>query len=201
MMSLNLKLKLVLILFVAMALSACSTSKTSDGGAIIEDRQGTEFSEEPLYDEDGVLIGGISDGTGVEGAETRGVDGSISYDIEELNNPNSILAERIIYFALDSNLISDEYTLMIEAHARFLAENPDANVILEGHTDERGTREYNLALGERRAQSVRDYLLLQGASLSQIETISYGEERPARFDKGEGSWAENRRVEIIYQGL
>jgi peptidoglycan-associated lipoprotein len=87
---------------------------------------------------------------------------------------------------------------VIVAHGRFLAENPNLRVRTEGHTDERGTREYNLGLGERRAQSVQQMLMLQGARPEQIQVISYGEEMPAAFDSDEQSWAQNRRVELVY---
>jgi len=90
---------------------------------------------------------------------------------------------------------------MLEAHARFLASNPNAQVRLEGHTDERGSREYNIGLGERRAQSVRRVLMLQGATAAQVSTVSYGEERPAPGATGsdEESWRLNRRVELVYR--
>jgi len=86
----------------------------------------------------------------------------------------------------------------LEAHARYLAQHPSASVRLEGHADERGTREYNIALGERRAKAVERLLIVNGASTSQVETISYGEEKPAVLGSGEQSWAQNRRVELIY---
>jgi peptidoglycan-associated lipoprotein len=87
---------------------------------------------------------------------------------------------------------------VVAAHAKFLAAHPAARVRLEGHTDERGSREYNIGLGDRRAQSVRRALLLQGASDAQISTVSYGEERPAVLGHDEAAWAKNRRVEIVY---
>lgn len=173
-----------------LVLAACSSTKQSGEDIVIEDRQPSEFSTDisSADGEEGV----------VSGSETSGIGDSGSFLLEALDDPDSPLAERIIYFALDSNVIADEYTAMVEAHARFLAENPNVSVILEGHTDERGSREYNLALGERRAKSVRDFLLLQGASSSQIETISYGEERPAQDGQSEAEWTQNRRVEILY---
>ncbi|PCH60664.1 MAG: peptidoglycan-associated lipoprotein [Gammaproteobacteria bacterium] len=183
----------VLLAGAVFALVACSSTKQSGADVLIDDLESSEFSTE--NDDDGVLTGGLGDGNGVSGS---GIDGGDSFALEELNNPDSPLSERIIYFPVDSNVIGDEYTGMVEAHARFLAENPDINIILEGHTDERGSREYNLALGERRAQSVSDFLLLQGASSSQTETVSYGEERPAQSGQSEAFWGQNRRVEILY---
>ncbi len=186
----------LLLAVLLMAMAACSSTKQSGDGVEIEDRQPSEFSIED--DEEGVFTDGIGGDAGVTGAETGGIGADGAYSFEELNDPDSPLSERIIYFAVDSNVIGNEYTAMIEAHSRFLADNPSVNVILEGHTDERGTREYNLALGERRAKSVRDFLLLQGASSGQVETISYGEERPSQSGQAESFWGQNRRVEILY---
>ncbi len=186
----------LLLAALVLAMAACSSTKQSGDGVLIEDRQPSEFSTE--NGEDGVSVAGVGDNGGVIGSETSGIGSESTSSLAALEDPDSPLAERIIYFAVDSNVIGNEYTAMIEAHSRFLADNPNVNVILEGHTDERGTREYNLALGERRAKSVRDFLLLQGASSSQIETISYGEERAAQFGQGEASWGQNRRVEILY---
>lgn len=108
------------------------------------------------------------------------------------------LAERVIYFDFDSYEISSQYAAVIGAHARNLASSNPMKVRLEGHTDERGSREYNIGLGERRAQAVRRALMLQGAGDGQIVTVSYGEERPAQAGSEEAAWAKNRRVEIVY---
>jgi len=106
-------------------------------------------------------------------------------------------AARMIYFDFDSSEIRPEYAAVIASHARRLASNVTLTVRLEGHTDERGSREYNIALGERRAQAVRRALLLQGAGENQVATVSYGEERPAADGMTEEAWAQNRRVEIV----
>jgi peptidoglycan-associated lipoprotein len=108
------------------------------------------------------------------------------------------LAERVIYFEFDSYEISPQYSAMISAHARNLASSNPIKVRLEGHTDERGSREYNIGLGERRAQSVRRALMLQGVTDPQITTVSYGEERPAVQGSDESAYAKNRRVELVY---
>jgi len=115
-----------------------------------------------------------------------------------LDDPNSILAERTIYFDFDRNEVRDEFRDVIKAHADFLSSNPGARVTVEGHADERGTREYNIGLGDRRAGAVRQLLVLQGASSSQVETVSYGEERPAAMGHDEAAWDQNRRAEIVY---
>ncbi|SRR5579883_620861 len=109
-----------------------------------------------------------------------------------------LLAKRTIYFDFDSSEIKGEGTDIVAAHAKYLASHPSVHVRLEGNTDERGSREYNIGLGERRAQSVRRALLLQGASDSQISTVSYGAERPVDPGHDEAAWAKNRRVDIVY---
>jgi peptidoglycan-associated lipoprotein len=108
------------------------------------------------------------------------------------------LQNRTIYFDFDSSEVKSDYNSLITAHARYLAANPSTRVRLEGNTDERGSREYNIGLGERRAQSVRRALTLQGVAESQITTVSYGEERPAVTGHTEEAWARNRRVDIVY---
>lgn len=116
-----------------------------------------------------------------------------------LNEPDSPLSNRIIYFDWDSATIDDKSLILLEAHGSFIADNSRVSVRLEGHTDERGSREYNIALGDRRAQSVRRVLLFQGAVVDQIETISYGEEQPVLSGHNETAWGKNRRVELIYR--
>lgn len=127
-----------------------------------------------------------------------GKDGALT--IESLDDPNSPLSRRVLYFDLDSASISSEERETISIHAEFLSEHPEISVILEGHADERGTREYNLALGEKRAKSVAQLFLLQGVAKSQIQNISFGEERPVALDHNESAWRLNRRVEILYSG-
>lgn len=121
-----------------------------------------------------------------------------AYTGHPLDNPNSPLISKIVYFDFDKSMIKDEDKATLNAHADYLINNPAARVRLEGHADERGTREYNVALGERRAAAVHRYLTLKGVSFSQINTISYGEERPARMGHDESSWSLNRRVELVY---
>ena len=116
-----------------------------------------------------------------------------------LDDPNSLLAKRTVYFDFDESVILDQDRPILDAHAQYLSQNLGAAVTLEGHTDERGTREYNLALGERRAISVRQFMSLLGASSQQLRTVSYGEEQPAAREHNEEAWAQNRRVEIIYR--
>jgi peptidoglycan-associated lipoprotein len=108
------------------------------------------------------------------------------------------LKNRTIYFDFDSSEIRSDYSALITAHAHYLASNASIRVRVEGNTDERGSREYNIGLGERRAQAVRRALMLQGVAESQITTVSYGEERPAVTGHSEDAWSKNRRAEVVY---
>lgn len=108
------------------------------------------------------------------------------------------LDKRRVYFAFDSSSIDDENRAIVEAHAAYLSANPQIKVVLEGHTDERGSREYNLALGERRAQAVERMMRVLGLSADRVKTTSYGEEKPVALDHNESAWRLNRRVEIVY---
>ena len=110
----------------------------------------------------------------------------------------ALKSRSLIYFDYDSSEIKAEYIDVVAAHAAYLVKYPSARTRLEGHTDERGSREYNIGLGERRAQAVRRALLAQGAAEAQIATVSYGEERPAASGSDEAAYAQNRRVEITY---
>ncbi|HEY6482011.1 MAG TPA: peptidoglycan-associated lipoprotein Pal [Steroidobacteraceae bacterium] len=136
------------------------------------------------------------------GADTSGANaanaGSVGSDDETAGPQAGLLAKRVIYFDFDSSEIKAEGTEIVAAHAKFLASHASTRVRLEGNTDDRGSREYNIGLGERRAQAVRRALLLQGATEAQLSTVSYGAERPAVVGNGEEAWAKNRRVEIVY---
>jgi len=138
--------------------------------------------------------------TGAEasGANAAAAAGANAAEEETAGPQAGLLAKRVVYFDFDSSEIKGEGTDIVAAHAKYLASHSNARVRLEGHTDERGSREYNIGLGERRAQSVRRALLLQGASDGQITTVSYGEERPAAAGHDETAWAKNRRVEFVY---
>jgi peptidoglycan-associated lipoprotein len=133
------------------------------------------------------------------GPDTSGVDPNAAAEGDEAAGPQGgLLGRRVIYFDFDSSEIRGEGTEIVSAHARSLANSQGVRVRLEGHTDERGSREYNIGLGERRAQAVRRAMMLQGAGESQVSTVSYGEERPAAAGSDESAWAQNRRVEIVY---
>lgn len=110
------------------------------------------------------------------------------------------LSKRVIYFDYDSSAIKDEYRDIVQAHAEFLRASKEAKSVLQGHTDERGSRDYNLALGQRRAESVQQALILLGVEEAKLEAVSLGEEKPVKEGHDEESWSKNRRVEIYYQG-
>lgn len=138
-------------------------------------------------------------GTASQGAGDAGVTSApLGDDTAAAGPQGELLGKRIIYFEFDRAELKPQDTALITAHAQYLAAHPGTRVRLEGHTDERGTREYNIGLGERRAQTVRRALLLQGVAESQVATVSYGEERPAAAGSDEMAWAQNRRVEIVY---
>jgi len=169
--------KLLLVILISGLLTACGSDPKKDKSSATEER--SQASE--------------SEGAQSYGAGTRSTTG-----LEALNDPNSPLSVRVIYFEYDSSEIGAEFRGVIEAHAAFLAANPNITVSLEGHADERGSREYNLALGERRALTVKRQMTVLGTAPSQLRTVSYGEERPVIDGHDERSWSQNRRVEIIY---
>ena len=191
--------KLHLLVLAAVFISACQSTgdqMTDDGGlAAIDDQSKIDAGS-------GTMDGSGSDATSLDGSD----GGSLTPIVEEpilttqqlLDKADSPLATRIIYFEFDSAKISDDSLSLLEAHGNFIAGNGNVSVRLEGHTDERGSREYNIALGDRRAQSVRRVLLFQGASSDQLETISYGEEQPVMMGHEESAWSKNRRVELVY---
>ncbi len=139
------------------------------------------------------------------GAESQGAQGGANANGGPFGNQSSIpgpqqglLGQRTIYFGFDSSVIKGQGTAIVAAHAKYLADHPNARVRLEGNTDERGSPEYNIGLGMRRAQSVREAMLLQGASADQITVVSYGAERPVDPAHNRAAWAKNRRVNIVY---
>jgi peptidoglycan-associated lipoprotein len=142
--------------------------------------------------------GAQSDGAAANGAAGGAGAGAAGSDVDVAGPQEGILAQRIIYFAFDSSDISGDGTALVAAHAHYLVAHPNLHVRLEGNTDERGSREYNIGLGERRAQAVRRSMLLQGVAETQLSTVSYGAERPAVDGHDESAWSKNRRVVINY---
>ena len=188
--------RLAFILTAAVVLAACEgTAGTveDDTGAVSQTSIGvsTSGTGDESVSSTGTTITG---GTGATGTGTSGeIQG------HPLDNPTGELAARTIYFDFDSSEVPESELGSIEAHARYLSEHSGALITLEGHGDERGSREYNIALGEQRAVAVRQLMTLLGATDPQIHTISYGEERPAADGHDDSAWKLNRRVEIIYR--
>ncbi len=164
---------------VALASGCSSMGKKADGDAAIEDRG----------------MGAVQEGAVSEGYGTGGMFQGMSID-----DPASPLYQRVIYFEFDSSEVRAADRELLTNHATYMAQNANVRVVLEGHADERGSREYNIGLGDRRAQAVRRMLELQGVGAQQISTVSYGEEKPAVDGHDESAWSQNRRVELIYQG-
>ncbi|MGD9599080.1 MAG: peptidoglycan-associated lipoprotein Pal [Steroidobacteraceae bacterium] len=156
-------------------------------------------SKKPVQQPDTGTTQSAGAGAGTQGAGSEGVTSApLGDDTASAGPQGELLSKRIIYFGFDRAELKPEDAALVAAHAQYLASHPDTRVRLEGHTDERGTREYNIGLGERRAQTVRRALLLQGVAETQVATVSYGEERPAAAGSDEVAWAQNRRVEIVY---
>lgn len=182
--------KLLLISVLAMSVAACGDRiKPGDVGDVAP---GSENMN------DGATAGGIDGGMGFGGTALEGGK-LISYEKNAINDPNNVLSEKIVYFAFDSNAVGDDYLELVKHHGKYLSFNTNASVRLEGHADERGTREYNVALAEQRAQAVKKIMLYEGAGNEQISIISYGEEKPVSFGHDDESMSLNRRVEIVYQ--
>jgi peptidoglycan-associated lipoprotein len=130
---------------------------------------------------------------------TKPVDNSPPPMVDPLNDPKSILAKRSVYFEFDRSGINDSDIPVVEAHGRYLVDHRVRTVRIEGNCDERGGREYNLALGQRRADAVRERLKVLGVSTNRVETVSLGKEKPRNAGHTEGAWAENRRADIVYK--
>jgi len=137
------------------------------------------------------------DGT-YSGVEAKGIGDAKGYPGGAFDDPRNPLSKSTVYFLYDSTDLKPEYEPIVEAHAKYLASHPFARVTLEGHADERGSREYNIALGEQRANVVARKIGLQGVSNRQIRTVSYGEEKPVARGHNETAWQLNRRVQIVY---
>lgn len=192
-MSVNKLGKLAVIGFSTAIIAGCSTTATeTDTSTVAEDAasssqaQGTDATTDQAF------------GTGQGGSLT-----SVIVEDDAMANEAAVdpLAgvETVFYFDFDKSIVRPESREALAKHAQFLVNNPDARVVLEGHADERGTREYNMALGERRAKAISRYLTIQGVAASQIETVSFGEEVPVAFGSNSDAWQLNRRVEVRYE--
>jgi len=169
--------KLLIPALLAALIVGCSSTPVPDenAGAPVESRSGSGVTP--------VTAGGL---------DSRGLP-------RELTDPKSVLSQRSIYFDLDKYEVKDEYKDLVAAHAKYLVANKGFKVLIQGNTDERGSREYNLALGQKRAEAVRRALTLVGASDGQIEAVSLGEEKPAVSGSSEDAYSQNRRVELRYR--
>ena len=179
--------RLILIVLLAGFVAAC----TGSGGTTVDDGMN-----------DGSTASGESGGATASGVDsaTLGEGGEFSEDMGMdmgMGDHSAHLDNRIVYFEFDQSEVTAAYAEMLEVHAGHLVNNPSMRVRLEGHADETGSREYNIGLGERRAQAVKRIMMLQGVGADQLSTVSYGEERPAADGSDEQSWALNRRVELV----
>jgi len=177
---------LVITALVASAafLGACSTTSEDASGASVENRQ---------------------PGSGADAQKPRVATVDLTNkpsgsSLSALKDPNNILSKRSIYYDYDKFDVRDEYRPLVEAHAKYLRENPSAKMLIQGNTDERGGREYNVALGQRRSDGVKKMLMLLGAREAQVESVSLGEEKPKADGHEEKSWAQNRRSDMLYGG-
>jgi peptidoglycan-associated lipoprotein len=182
--------KWIIAALAAVVLAACSSSPTQDA-APVEDKGAGATTTAPAG---GATTTGI--GGGGVGGTTTGAAGQPPH-----KDPANMLSQkRSIYFDYDQYTIKDEYKAAVEGHAKYVQGNRTLRVILQGNTDERGTREYNIALGQRRADAVKKLMMVLGATEIQVETVSFGKEKPRRDGHDEASWGENRRVDIVHAG-
>ena len=181
-------------------LSACSDSDEKDTSL-------TDGSQNDTSGINDASTSGLNKGAGLNGSEMNGsgmngMSGNGDYASTlgpEFNDPNNPLSKRTVYFMLDSSEVMPDFIPVIAAHAQYLIANPSQHITLEGNADERGSREYNIALGEQRAKSVASMMKIKGVSENQLQIVSYGEEKPAALGNDESAWEQNRRVEIVYQ--
>jgi peptidoglycan-associated lipoprotein len=142
----------------------------------------------------------VEDRTAAQAGADAKPAGQQAVTANPLKDPNNILSKRSVYYDLDKSDVKAEYKPMVEAHSKYLTGNKGAKVTVQGNTDERGSREYNIALGQRRSEAVKQMMQLLGARPDQIETVSFGEEKPRATCHDESCWKENRRSDIVYQG-
>jgi peptidoglycan-associated lipoprotein len=179
-----------IVLFALFVLAGCSSTPTKEEGAAVEERKPSAAQPAPKP---------AAPAPPAPKTVTKPVEPK-TVQVNPLKDPSNILSKRSVYFDYDSNIVKDEYKPLITAHAKYLSQNRSAHATVQGNTDERGSREYNLALGQRRAEAVKQMMQLLGASPTQVDTISFGEEKPRASGSDERAWAENRRADIVYRG-
>jgi len=191
---------LIPTLAVAMVMTGCASKKPATTGTTTTLPTGDNTNN--ANGSTGANTTGMGDASGLNGQgmgdNSTGSNGSGTSPMDAMR---AALANRVVHFDYDSSDLSQTDFGTLNAHSRYLAQNTGARVTLVGHTDERGTREYNLALGERRAKAVQAFLVTNGAAASQIDVVSYGKEKPVNEGHTDDAWAENRRVEIGYDAL
>lgn len=190
----KLKKILWLLLVAVFALSGCSEDEATEGL-----NNAAQNAASGINDASTSGLNGGSTLSGMAGPGYTGVSGNNAFLGPEFSDPNNPLSRSTIYFMLDSSEVQPDFIQVINAHAQYLVAHPNQKLTLEGHADERGSREYNIALGDQRAKSVAGMMKAQGVSDGQLELVSYGEEKPAVFGSDEGSYERNRRVELSYQ--
>ena len=178
--------QLALYLAIAGLAAACASNEKKD--APVTERGGSSTTQPQA-----------STGSGGAGSTTRSQPGT-GVAGDPLRDPSNVLSKRSVYFDYDSNAVKDEFRGVVQAHSRYMSDKRDTRVKIEGNADERGSREYNLALGQRRAEAVKRVMTVLGVSEGRIETTSYGEEKPVATGHDEQSWAQNRRADIKYPG-
>lgn len=194
--------QLVLSLLLAATLAACSsTSPTSTAGNGANGANGLNGAN---GENDPSAAGYARNGVGVNGANgangAAGADGSGAYSNSALKDPRNILSKRSVYFDFDSAAVKGEYKPLVEAHSTFLKKNPQRKAQIQGNTDVLGSREYNLALGQRRAESVKNMMRVLGVPEGQLEAVSYGKEKPKATGTSDADNAQNRRADVAYDG-
>jgi peptidoglycan-associated lipoprotein len=183
-------MRIFLTILALSLLAACASTETpkQQAPAAVEDRGPA----------------GAKPGASAQPVETKPVTGvdltGGAAGAAALKDPNNILSKRSVFFDYDKFDVKDEYKPLIEAHAKYLRENAGTKMLIQGNTDERGSREYNIALGQRRSEAVKRMLLLLGAREDQIEAVSLGEEKPRATGHEESAWTQNRRDDMLYQG-
>lgn len=200
---------MMLVLFTLTGVG-CSLFETKEEEGLDKTEETTAISEETGND---ISTGGYNDGSDLNGTEIKGVNSDVDTTYAEgslmgsnadlmggeFADPKHPLSTQIIYFLYDSSQVRPEFVKVIATHSQYLVDNPEQKVILEGHADERGSPEYNVALSEQRAKSVSRTMQRQGVLKAQMTLVSYGEEKPSAFEHDEAAWQLNRRVEIAYQ--
>ena len=181
-------LRVVFLVLTLAAMAACTSVDLKDPAKIEKRDPSSATGGSTIDSNSNAAAGGVS-----------GVAPVVVQETDPLNDPASPLAKRSIYFQYDSFVVQPEFQSVVEAHARYLSANKGKRVVIEGNTDERGGREYNLALGQKRADAVRRALATLGVDDSQMESISFGEEKPRAMGLDEASLAENRRADLSYR--